>query len=731
MKKKPEKVLVTGSAGLIGSEAVRFFCERGFQVSGIDNDMRAYFFGQEASTIWKRKLLEQKYKNYRHFNFDIRNQKKAEELFQGNKFDLIIHAAAQPSHDWAAREPLTDFSVNAAATLLLLENFRRYCPEAVFIFTSTNKVYGDQPNKLPFKEQETRWELPKNHRYYQGIDESMSIDNCLHSIFGASKAAADILVQEYGKYFNLYTACFRGGCLTGPAHTGAQLHGFLAYLARCIATGQKYTIFGYKGKQVRDNIHSFDLVNAFYHFYQKPRRGEVYNIGGSRYSNISMIEAIKKMEKIFKKKANLEYLDESRRGDHIWYISDVSKFQRHYPQWCYHYDIDRIIEEICLSGHFALATYGSSMVTFFTGVRKPKIKIGTVFMVSYLNQAYGPVKALRLYLSSRAEKVISVEHSIFEVNRSPFSSLKHFLLNFLCFYSHRKKIDFYFGTSGISVLAGALLKKIGFPFKLVYYSLDYTPHRFKNPFLNYIFHRIDQFCVKNANFIWSVSPEIQEIRRKQGVVADKNILVRSGIRMTAKHSRFSKKSFQRRATLVIDGFLSNESLVKMAIKAVALLKKKKLSVKLKIVPGYLAKKRIVAYARRQRVSPSVEFLEGLPHQKIFSLYLNYGLGLALFRLAPDEPAVYRDAVEIKEFLGAGLPVVCSSGLQLGREIEGKRMGLQVKNQLSSLTEAISELLSKPEKYARFSQNALQYARQFTWEQTFDAALKKTILKHGK
>ncbi|MFH0863463.1 MAG: NAD-dependent epimerase/dehydratase family protein [Candidatus Gottesmanbacteria bacterium] len=347
-----KKLLVTGSAGLIGSQSVEFFCRKGFEVIGIDNNMRAYFFGKEASTDWNRRRLEQKYSNYKHVNADIRDERIIETIFKKNKFDLIIHTAAQPSHDWAAKEPITDFSINAFGTLNILENYRRQCPDSVFIFTSTNKVYGDTPNTLPLIEKETRWELPKSHRYFNGIDETMSIDNSLHSIFGASKVAADIMVQEYGKYFGLKTAVFRGGCLTGPAHSGTMLHGFLAYLVKCIATGQKYTIFGYKAKQVRDNIHSFDLVNAFYHVYKKPRHGEVYNMGGSRHSNTSVLEAIKKIEKILKRKAKIEYFDKNRTGDHIWYISDVAKFKSHYPQWDFKYDGDMILEEICKFGHF-------------------------------------------------------------------------------------------------------------------------------------------------------------------------------------------------------------------------------------------------------------------------------------------------------------------------------------------------------------------------------------------
>jgi CDP-paratose 2-epimerase len=340
------KVLITGSGGLIGSESVKFFNEKGFEVYGIDNDMRKYFFGEDASTNSVVDKLERNIPYYTHFNIDIRNKEKIEEIFRENKFDLIIHCAAQPSHDWAAKEPFTDFEINANGTLNLLENFRKHCPEAVFIFTSTNKVYGDTPNKLPLIERETRWEIDPNHKYVNGIDESMSIDQSKHSIFGASKVAADILVQEYGKYFNLKTASFRGGCLTGPAHKGAELHGFLAYLAKCIYKGKRYYIYGYKGKQVRDNIHSYDLVNAFYHFFKNPRVGEVYNMGGSRHSNISMLEAIKKLEERFGKKAIIEYIDKNRAGDHIWYISDVSKFKKHYPEWEYEYNIDAIIDDI-------------------------------------------------------------------------------------------------------------------------------------------------------------------------------------------------------------------------------------------------------------------------------------------------------------------------------------------------------------------------------------------------
>ena len=344
------KALVTGSGGLIGSEAAKFFAEKGFEVVGVDNNMRAYFFGEEASTVWNRKKVEDQLGGaYTHVEADIRDDKAIAGVFKKHgKFDIIIHTAAQPSHDWAAREPYTDFTVNANGTLVMLENTRKYSPDAVFIFTSTNKVYGDRPNTLPLIELDKRWELPEDHPFFKGIDESMSIDDCKHSIFGASKVAADVMVQEYGAYFDMKTAVFRGGCLTGPSHSGAELHGCLAYLIKCIASGKKYTIFGYKGKQVRDNIHSHDLVSAFWHFYKKPQAGgQVYNIGGARNSNISMLEAIDRIEELLGKKANYELSTENRIGDHIWYISDVSKFKSHYPDWDFEYDIDAILREMC------------------------------------------------------------------------------------------------------------------------------------------------------------------------------------------------------------------------------------------------------------------------------------------------------------------------------------------------------------------------------------------------
>jgi len=341
--------VITGSAGLIGAEAVRRFAGAGHTVVGIDNNMRARFFGEEASTRAMAGSLRDEFPAYQHHDADIRDHAAMEAIFQ--QFDgaigLVIHTAAQPSHDWAAREPLTDFGVNATGTLNLLELTRQHAPEATFIFTSTNKVYGDAPNHLPLVEQETRWELDPGHPWAaHGIDESMSIDQCKHSIFGASKVAADVMVQEYGRYFGMQTAVFRGGCLTGPGHAGAELHGFLSYLMKCAITRREYRIFGYKGKQVRDNIHASDLIACFEQVARAPRVAEVYNIGGGRHSNCSMQEAIGLCEAITGRKMRVAYVGENRIGDHIWWIGDLRKFQAHYPDWRLKYDVRGILEEI-------------------------------------------------------------------------------------------------------------------------------------------------------------------------------------------------------------------------------------------------------------------------------------------------------------------------------------------------------------------------------------------------
>ena len=341
--------IITGAAGLIGSEAVEFFAPKFDTIIGIDNNLRAYFFGADGSTEWNRDRLKNSVSNYVHKEADIRDLPALEQIFKEYNSDikLIVHTAAQPSHDWAAREPLTDFGVNATGTINMLELTRQHCPNAVFIFTSTNKVYGDNPNFLPLVETETRWEVDENHAYFRnGIDEAMSLDNTKHSVFGASKVAADIMAQEYGKYFNMNVGVFRGGCLTGPKHSGAQLHGFFAYLMKCAITKKPYTIFGYKGKQVRDNIHSWDLVNLFWHFYQNPKQGEAYNVGGGRFSNSSILEGIALCEEITGNKMNYSYDEKNRIGDHIWYISDMSKFKAHYPGWTWKYDLQETLHQM-------------------------------------------------------------------------------------------------------------------------------------------------------------------------------------------------------------------------------------------------------------------------------------------------------------------------------------------------------------------------------------------------
>jgi CDP-paratose 2-epimerase len=342
-------VLITGASGLIGSEAALFFAGKGFDIVGVDNDMRRYFFGDDGSTAWRRDLLASRIRGYRHVSADIRDEAAMNRLLaeHGRSIALVIHTAAQPSHDWAAREPLTDFGVNAVGTLVMLEAARQHCPEAPFIFTSTNKVYGDTPNRLPLVERETRWAVDPGHPFSEhGIDETMSIDRTMHSVFGASKVAADVMVQEYGRYFGMKTACFRGGCLTGPGHSGAELHGFLSYLVKCAVTDRPYTVFGYKGKQVRDNIHAFDLVNAFWHFFSAPRSGEVYNLGGGPESNCSMLEAIAIVERLNQRPVQWSYSDVNRAGDHIWWVSDLRKFSSHYPDWTLTYTLERTMAEI-------------------------------------------------------------------------------------------------------------------------------------------------------------------------------------------------------------------------------------------------------------------------------------------------------------------------------------------------------------------------------------------------
>ena len=340
--------LITGSCGLVGSESATFFSKKGFKIIGIDNNYRKVFFGKDGDISWLRNKLKKELKNYKHFNTDIRNFQNLKKIFKKYKknISLIIHAAAQPSHDWAKNKAFIDFDINAKGTLNLLELTKLYCPDAPFIFMSTNKVYGDNPNLLPLTEKKTRWEIRGNHQFKSGIDESMSIDNCTHSFFGASKSYADIIVQEYGKNIGLKTACFRAGCITGPNHSGAKLHGFLSYLVKISLQSKKYFLIGYKGKQVRDNIHSNDLVSCFWEYYKKPGYGEVYNMGGGRYSNCSIIEALNMVENIAGIKIKKKILKQNRVGDHIWYVSNTRKFKKKYPNWKQKFSTRRIITEL-------------------------------------------------------------------------------------------------------------------------------------------------------------------------------------------------------------------------------------------------------------------------------------------------------------------------------------------------------------------------------------------------
>ena len=341
-------VLITGSTGLVGSESVRFFCKKGFDVIGIDNNLRKFFFGKDGSTLWLKNKLLKDFKNFKNFNVDIRNFTSLNKIFKkySKNISLIVHCAAQPSHDYGKNFPIIDFNINATGTLNLLELTKKYSALSPFIFMSTNKVYGDNPNKLKIYEKSTRWELKKSDKFFKGVNETFPIDNCTHSFFGVSKTYADLIVQEYGKNVGLKTVCFRGGCITGPNHSGTKLHGFLSYLVKLSLTKKKYSLIGYKGKQVRDNLHSKDLINCFWEFYKKPKKGEIYNIGGGRYSNCSILEALNIVEEISKTQIKKEFIKKPRVGDHIWYISNISKFKKDYPNWNQIYNTKKIIEEL-------------------------------------------------------------------------------------------------------------------------------------------------------------------------------------------------------------------------------------------------------------------------------------------------------------------------------------------------------------------------------------------------
>jgi CDP-paratose 2-epimerase len=353
-----ETILVTGSSGLIGSEAVQHFDRQGHKVHGLDNNMRRVFFGEPGDTTWNLERLRRTAKSFTHHEVDIRDRGALDSLFRSHRFDMIVHCAAQPSHDKARDIPILDFEVNALGTVNLLEATRQHCPEAVFIFLSTNKVYGDAPNEVPLKELETRWDYARPEDY-NGITENCRIDRTLHSLFGASKAAADLVAQEYGRYFGMKVCIFRGGCLTGPSHSGVELHGFLSYLVKVAISGETYSVFGYKAKQVRDNIHSHDVVRAMEEFAANPRPGEVYNMGGGRENSISMLESIEKIEQMSGKKLNWKYVDENRKGDHICYISDLSKFKSHYPNWKITIGLDEIFQQLTADHNKRQSAIGS------------------------------------------------------------------------------------------------------------------------------------------------------------------------------------------------------------------------------------------------------------------------------------------------------------------------------------------------------------------------------------
>jgi CDP-paratose 2-epimerase len=350
-------LLVTGSSGLIGSEVVDYFCRLGWNVHGIDNNMRADFFGPQGDTRWNQSRLVALHKTFHHHELDIRNRVGVIALLKELRPSLLVHAAAQPSHDLAASRPFDDFDVNAVGTLNLLESTRQQAPDCVFVHMSTNKVYGDRPNTVRLKELSTRWEYDDPH-FANGVSESFPIDQSKHSLFGASKVAGDVMVQEYGRYFGLKSCVLRGGCLTGPNHSGVELHGFLSYLIKCNLQGRTYRIYGYKGKQVRDNIHSLDVARFIHGFWENPRCGEVYNIGGGRYNSVSILEAFERIESLSGRKMTYEYLDQNREGDHICYISDLHKIRSHFPFWRITKSLDQIFEEI----HVAATAVSSAHV---------------------------------------------------------------------------------------------------------------------------------------------------------------------------------------------------------------------------------------------------------------------------------------------------------------------------------------------------------------------------------
>ncbi|OGC59483.1 hypothetical protein A3A70_00665 [candidate division WWE3 bacterium RIFCSPLOWO2_01_FULL_42_11] len=735
-----KKILVTGSSGLIGSESVRFFAALGYEVYGIDNDMRAYFFGEDASTDWNRKLLEEQVGRYHHLNLDIRDIDAIFNLFEGNKFELVIHTAAQPSHDWAAREPLTDFSINATGTSILLEATRKFCPEAVFIFTSTNKVYGDTPNSLPLIELETRWEIDPTHPFVKGIDETMSLDDSQHSIFGASKVAADILVQEYGKYFGMRTGTFRGGCLTGPAHSGTQLHGFLAYLIKCIAEGRPYSIFGYKGKQVRDNIHSSDLISAFYEFFLNPRAGVAYNMGGSRFSNISMMEAIEKTESVFNRKGNIEYTDENRLGDHIWYISDVSKFKNHYPKWEYRFGIDDIIQEISEKGHFVRPEVSSLVLSEYGVSKEPSL-----FMSSHTTENLGPVQSLKSYLLKHVSAFISVEHpfsydersaSRFDRTRGSLPSerlfrgmfkfgyltyLHQLFLTFWWFLRRGHSVRVFIGVDALNGTFGVILKKFGFNLKVIYYALGYGKPRFTNPIVDFFYHGLTHYAARGADRVWCLSEPIKTelmSSNEPGSAREKYFLVPAGV------NKIIDASVDRSAQnlLIIDD-LRNENGIQMAIKTMPILLEQFAALKLTIIGQGILKEALVKLIESLDLADTVTLISNPSPPERERILSVSGIGLCLHRGREGSYVSYDDPSGVKEMIGAGIPVVISNHLPFAEIVREKEMGEVISYQSDELIKAITELTNYAYHHATCSRHARDYASTIMSTNLYDSALK--------
>lgn len=743
-----KKVLITGSAGLIGSEAAKFFCLQGFEVIGVDNNMRQYFFGEEASTDWNRELLEKSFKNYRHYNFDIRDQKAVEHLFRGNRFDLIIHTAAQPSHDWAAKEPLTDFTINATGTLILLEATRQYCPEAVFIFTSTNKVYGDNPNKLPLIELETRYEIDPGHPYRDGIDEKMDLDDAVHSIFGVSKVAADLMVQEYGKYMGLRTGVFRGGCLTGPSHSPTKLHGFLAYLVKCIATGHPYTIYGYKGKQVRDNIHAHDVVTMFYEFYKNPRPGEVYNAGGSRHSHVSMMEAIEKIESYFGRKGKIDYVDKNRVGDHIWYVSDVSKFKKHYPDWHYQYNLDSIIAELCEKGHFAPVSVSSLVLSEYNFKEAADVLFKEEFFVSsHVTEVYGPVQALKRYLLKRFTKLIFIEHpfsytslgastltfyrgglvstekKVVQLTSDLLAYFRDLLLTLYWFLRKGRRTKVFIGVDNLNALVGVLLKKIGFRFKLIYYSTEYMPMRFANKFLNYLYHFVDRVCLHNADFVWADSPRVVALRQRQGLSEERNILLGSGV----DELLLSRKSNgTNRHHLIFVGHLTENKGLDLVVGNLPRVLEKAPAVRLSIFGAGphqpVLEEMIDRLGLRDKVTISPltsvdRYYEGL--QKA-------GIGLAFYPEYKYHAFYFSDPVNVREYLACGLPVIVSHVLPIAEEVSKRPLGIAAPYDGDAFVAGVLRLQQDDDFFHECRGNASSFEKLSSWDDIFDNGFTKVF-----